>query len=279
MAHACGLTGAHGRSTLQASTNAAALRRPATGRNSAAKTLTPPESNGTRRSALHPACRLTTWREHGLVPGVLASRWVSGAYLLGDAHFSRGAMLWLTMVLATWAAFESDARATPGGAGETARSLIAELERVGVAPGLVGPALSRAKEALSTAERAAPTRAPLLESTALEWAEVARDLARASAAEQASDRLEQDVSVAESEIARLRAAVEQTMARVGRARQELKELETKPAASRGASMPYAAKTPAPRAPAPVPSADKSPAGAKPAPSATPSAPPTTGAGR
>lgn len=185
----------------------------------------------------------------------------------------------LMMALAIWAASEGEARAAPGGAGETARNLIAEIERVGAAPGLVGPALSRAKDALSRAERAAPTRAPLLEATALEWAEVARDLARTSAAEQASDRLEQDVSATHTEIARLRAAVEQTMARVGRARQELEELQTNPAANRAGPTPLSRKNPAPRPAVPTPSAEKIPAGARPAPSTPgPSAPPTPGAG-
>jgi hypothetical protein len=176
-----------------------------------------------------------------LVRGVLASRWVSGAYL-------PGALALLTAL----APFTADAQAASGGAGETARALIVELERDGSARDLVGPALSRAKEALSKAEAAPPTRAPLLEATALEWAEVARDLLRASAAERASDRLEQDASATQTEIARVRAAVEQTMARVGRARQELKELE------RGAAS-AAPGTIAPATPVAIATASASPA--------------------
>jgi hypothetical protein len=98
---------------------------------------------------------------------------------------------------------------------------------------LVAPAVGRAKQALSRAETAAPALAPGLEDAALEWAEVARDLVRASEAERASNALEQEASSLATEIARVRAAVEQAMARVGRARQDAKQLEatTAPAAS------------------------------------------------
>jgi hypothetical protein len=128
-------------------------------------------------------------------------------------------------MFAVWAALPGEALATPANTGETARGIIAELQADASARELTGPALSRAQGALSRVSGAPPTRAPLLEATALEWAEVARDLMRASAAERTSDKLDQDASAIQTELMRLRAAVEQTMARVGRARQELKELE------------------------------------------------------
>jgi hypothetical protein len=205
-----------------------------------------------------------------LVRGVLASRWVSGAYLPGDVRFSRRVarrlkgsrgptvafalrvtfglrVTALTVAFAVCTARESAALAASGSPGESARTLIDELEKGGSARELVGPALGQAKEALAKAAAAPPTRAPLLEATALEWAEVARDLARASSAERASDRLEQDASATQTEIARVRAAVEQTMARVGRARQELKELEGGvPSAAAATAVPSgAAERPAP----------------------------------
>jgi hypothetical protein len=159
-------------------------------------------------------------------------------------------------VFAIWAALPGDALATPVNTGETARTIIAELQADASARELAGLALSRAEGALSRVPGASPTRTPLLEATALEWAEVARDLVRASAAERASDKLEQDASAIQTELMRLRAAVEQTMARVGRARQELKEREAGAsslgAAPRGTGKPPAA--PAGAAPkAPVPS--------------------------
>jgi hypothetical protein len=223
-----------------------------------------------------------------LVRGVLASRWVSGAYLPGDARFSRRVArlngsrwpsvtfalrvtLALRVTFALNVAFaictvrESGALAASSSPGESARTLIDELEKGGSARELVGPALGQAKEALAKAAAAPPTRAPVLEATALEWAEVARDLARASAAERASDRLEQDASATQTEIARVRAAVEQTMARVGRARQELKELEgSVPSAAAATAVPSgAAERPAP-AGAPASRATKSPATKSPA---------------
>jgi hypothetical protein len=129
-------------------------------------------------------------------------------------------------------ALNGDAQAAATGVGERARALIAEVETNASARDLVGPSVDRAKAALAKASSgAAPAAASLLEEAALEWAEVARDLLRASAAERASDSLEQESSAIQTEIARVRAAVEQTMARVGRARQELKELEPVPVKS------------------------------------------------
>jgi hypothetical protein len=170
-----------------------------------------------------------------LVRDVWSSRRVSGTYLLRDAGVSGSAWkaqplgarrsLWCVTVFGFWAALQWDVRAATAGVADRARSLIAELEGSGAPRELVGPAVSRAKQALSQAEAAPPARAPRLEDTALEWAEVARDLVRASAAERTSDALEQEASALATEIARVRAAVEQAMARVGRARQDLKELE------------------------------------------------------
>lgn len=149
--------------------------------------------------------------------------------------------MWCVAVFAFWAALQWDVRAAAAGVADRARSLIAELEASGASRELVGPALGRAKQSLSQAEAAPPARAPGLEDTALEWAEVARDLVRASEAERASDALEQEASALATEIARVRAAVEQAMARVGRARQDLKELEaTAPGAGTTA---HAATTP------------------------------------
>jgi hypothetical protein len=148
--------------------------------------------------------------------------------------------------------------------------LIAELEASGAPRELVGPAVGLAKQALSQAEAAPSARAPRLEDTALEWAEVARDLVRASEAERASDALEQEASALATEIARVRAAVEQAMARVGRARQDLKELEatTSHAPSAltkgGAAAKPAAAPPKEGAPIPPGAAPRAPAEMTPA---------------
>jgi ABC-type transporter Mla subunit MlaD len=91
---------------------------------------------------------------------------------------------------------------------------------------LVSRAVSQAHAALDAAGKntVAGQRAAL-EATALEWAELARDLKRTRDAEQSSDRLEQSLSALQTELVRTRASVEQALARVGRARQELGELE------------------------------------------------------
>jgi hypothetical protein len=177
--------------------------------------------------------------------------------------------LWCVAVFGFWAALQWDVRAATAGVADRARSLLAELEASGAPRELVGPAVGRAKQALSQAEAAPSARAPRLEDTALEWAEVARDLVRASEAERASDALEQEASALATEIARVRAAVEQAMARVGRARQDLKDLEattspaasalTKAAAAKPAAAPAKEGAPLipgapPRAPAEVPPA-------------------------
>lgn len=159
-----------------------------------------------------------------MVRGVLSPRRVSSAYLLRDARFSRRGVP-CGAVLAFAAALQWNAHAAPPGVADRARALIAELEADAAARELVQPTVGRAKQALSRAESAPAAHAAPLEDTALEWAEVARDLVRASAAERASDALEQEASALATEIARLRAAVEHAMARVGRARQDLKALE------------------------------------------------------
>jgi hypothetical protein len=145
----------------------------------------------------------------------------------------RGSLLALGLTSAgVW--LHGRAIAAGGTIAEEAQGLIRELEADAAVRELVSPATARAKDALSRAEAsgAAHERAALLQAAGLEWAQVARDLKRANEAERASDRLEQELSALQTENVRSRAAVEQAKARVGRARQELLELEagaTKPA--------------------------------------------------
>lgn len=108
---------------------------------------------------------------------------------------------------------------------DRARSLIVQLEANAEARVLTAAPVGRAKLALSQAATATAARVARLEDIALEWAEVGRDLVRASEAERASDGLEQRASALATEIAGMRAAVEQAMARVGRARSDVKGLE------------------------------------------------------
>jgi multidrug resistance efflux pump len=154
----------------------------------------------------------------------------SALLIVGSAALSRGAL------------------GAPGGATDRAKATIAELEADPVERELIAPVIASAKQSLARAEsEQTPDRAAILGDTALEWAEVARDLKRASQAEQASDRLEQEASAQETELARLRAAVEQAMARVGHARRALAELEggAPSAGPPGARAPVPSTAPAP----------------------------------
>jgi chromosome segregation ATPase len=113
-----------------------------------------------------------------------------------------------------------------GAPADRVRQILQAVEADESAHELVSRALNQAHSTLDQAARdAAPERRAALEAMALEWAETARDLKRARDAEQASDRLEQSLSALQTELVRTRASVEQALARVGRARQELSELE------------------------------------------------------
>src|SRR6187431_1780924 len=165
---------------------------------------------------------------------VLASRRVSRMYQSGNAHRLRyGAS---ALLIVGSAALYRGALGAPGVPADRAKSIIAELEADPAERELVTPAVARARERLAQAEaEQAPDRAAILNDTALQWAEVARDLKRASLAEQASDRLEQEASALQTELARQRAAVEQAMARVGQARRAVQELQRPVAPSVGAT--------------------------------------------
>jgi hypothetical protein len=144
--------------------------------------------------------------------------------------------------LCAWGVAQWEVRAAGGSVADQARSLIAEVGADASARELVNPATTRASDGLSRAAATqVPAHAELLEAAALEWAQVARDLKRARDAEQASDQLEQEVSSLQTELVRSRAAVEQAAARVGRARQELVEVQAasspRAAPARGASEP------------------------------------------
>ena len=113
-----------------------------------------------------------------------------------------------------------------GAPAEQARQILQAVEADESARELVSRALNQAHSTLDQASyEPAPERRAALEAMALEWAQTARDLKRARDAEQASDQLEQSLSALQTELVRTRASVEQALARVGRARQALRELE------------------------------------------------------
>jgi hypothetical protein len=154
----------------------------------------------------------------------------------------------LGLVLLTLGRLATGETGALGSVSERVRALLAEVERDETSRPHTQRASERAHQALERAElasRQGQAEAPLIEAVALEWAEVARDLRRARQAEQASDRLELEVSALQTEIARSRAAVEQARARLGRAQQELRELELASVVPKGAPKPPAAGLPAP----------------------------------
>jgi hypothetical protein len=118
---------------------------------------------------------------------------------------------------------------------DRARQLLQAAEADESSKELVSRAVQNARSALEAAAKTSVSaQRAALEDTALEWAELARDLKRTRDAEQSSDRLEQSLSAVQTELVRTRASVEQALARVGRARQELDELERSKGSGSGA---------------------------------------------
>jgi hypothetical protein len=172
-----------------------------------------------------------------------------------------------------WAGVRREAHAA-GNPAEEARQILTAVEADAATRELVSRAVTQAHSALDRAQASgeAGAQRELWDATALEWAEIARDLQRARAAEQASDRMEQSLSLLQTELVRTRASVEQALARVGRARQELTDLEhNEPGSPAGKAPPGKATTPAEKAPAgkaagkgPTGNVDQAPAGTFPA---------------
>jgi hypothetical protein len=132
----------------------------------------------------------------------------------------------LLSLLTVWSTVRAQAPAIANNPAEEARNILQAVEADESARELVNRAVNQAHVTLDrAAHTAAPEQRATLDSTALEWAEIARDLVRARDAEQSSDRLEQSLSALQTELVRTRASVEQALARVGRARQELLDLE------------------------------------------------------
>jgi hypothetical protein len=83
-------------------------------------------------------------------------------------------------------------------------------------------ALQRAHGARSTGDAA---HARMLDALALQWAEMARDLDRAAAVEQAAAAAAKEAKEAAIQVERARALLEETQARRGRAQAELQRVE------------------------------------------------------
>lgn len=109
------------------------------------------------------------------------------------------------------------------------QTLLAELRANPRARSVAARFIAEADRALSRARNARASgdtrRARLLEAVAGQWAVSARDLARADAEEQATTKLERRLLAAQEGRLRAYALLEETMARVGRARAALDKLE------------------------------------------------------
>jgi hypothetical protein len=121
----------------------------------------------------------------------------------------------------------------PPGDGATAEQLIRDIEaraaRDPKTAAVVSSPIATAKKSIERGHgaRAAgdPTHSRLLFSLAREWAETARDLERAAAAEQVADTTAKSANDAATKAERARALLEETQARRGRAAAELSKVE------------------------------------------------------
>ena len=121
----------------------------------------------------------------------------------------------------------------PPGEGATAEKLLQEIEAraardAGTAK-VVGAAVENAKTALERAHGARmandPAHGHMLDGLALEWAETARDLERAAAAEQSALVAAKAAADATTQSERARSLLEETQARRQRAEAELEKAE------------------------------------------------------
>jgi hypothetical protein len=130
---------------------------------------------------------------------------------------------------------------------ESAKALIAEVEKGPAKKDAARDALAEAHRALTRADRARlagdQRHGAALEALALEWAEAARDLARRAAAEERAFALEKELGEATVALDKARTLIEQTNARRNRAEVQLRELDAARAAT---------PKPAPDAPPPKP---------------------------
>lgn len=86
-------------------------------------------------------------------------------------------------------------------------------------------ALRRSADALGGGDS---NHAGLLNALGLEWAETARDLARAAKAEATLTSTQRRVSETEEKLSRAKALLDDTVARRGRAQQKLESLKAQP---------------------------------------------------
>jgi hypothetical protein len=133
-------------------------------------------------------------------------------------------------VLAAWALMATaPAHAQAGGDHAAAEALVLQVEQDAGHATVTGDALSSARNALERATRMRAagdeTHARAADGLALEWAQTARDVARAADAEGRAAELRHKALDAQSQLERMRAQVEEGIAHVGRLRAQLEEAD------------------------------------------------------
>jgi hypothetical protein len=121
--------------------------------------------------------------------------------------------------------------------GTTARDLVALLGADTAHATVLAEPVGRAREAIERATRLRDSgdepRAKAADGLALEWAETARDLARAADAERAAADRRHEAMTKQAQVERARALIEAELAHVGRLRKELEDAGA-PGGQRGA---------------------------------------------
>ena len=138
--------------------------------------------------------------------------------------------LCLGLAVAGMALGETSARAE-GDDRSAAEALVKPLEQAASSP-ITAEALAGAKGALEQATRLRAAgdeaHAKAADGLAREWAETARDLSLAAAAERLADDRKRQSMQAQAQLERTRALVEEGIARLGRIRAELEAVPPKP---------------------------------------------------
>ncbi|HMR81328.1 MAG TPA: hypothetical protein PKD61_39720 [Polyangiaceae bacterium] len=132
-------------------------------------------------------------------------------------------------ILAASLSLASVALATRGDDRGRAQAVLAEIPAPSSASSPAAEPMARAKDALRRSDEARgggdTTHAALLDALGLEWAETARDLSRAAAAEKKLAEVQQRIGDTEQKLTRAKALLDDTVARRGRAEQKLRDLE------------------------------------------------------
>lgn len=142
-------------------------------------------------------------------------------------RFARQTLIFAALLLS----LTVGASATSGSDRDVAARIVTELEKQQQQARLAKEPLAKATSALG---RAADARAAgdhvhgaRLEALAREWAETATDLVRAATVEQKLASVQKQLTDTETRLVRARALIEETVARRGRAKDKVEELERK----------------------------------------------------